>query len=219
MEHIPQSFINELMIPPMTFGDLPLKELYMEVSGRYGFTSFRLLPGGTGAQFHTEGGKQCMILQDKIVYRDERTVHTSEDFRREIAYLINQVRMKLRIPVFLTQLVVVRSVVRLDNVQSSKDFIEQNLLKFQENSYKSFGRPAVAPGVILIFPRTADINSEHRVRIEPYFQDPRMLFVENSVRFFAPIQTGEQVETNAGEACDFLRGPISEFLRSQAPTE
>jgi hypothetical protein len=191
----------------------------MEVSGRYGFTSFRILPGGTGAQFRTDQGKECTILQDKIIYRDERTVQTSDDFRQDLSGLIRHLRQRLRVPIFVMQLIVVRAIVRPTESMTSKEFIDRLLLRFEPDSFEAFGRPGGIGGIVLIFPRTAAIPDDHRIRIEPFPQDPKMLIVENSARFYTPIQSDEQVEANVAAACDFLRGPVLEFLQNQIPPE
>lgn len=212
MEHIPLAYITELLYPPMTLPLQLLKELYLKISGSYDFTEFKILPEGRGAQLQDERKKGLSILPDKIVYKDERTEQTVEAFATEVGGIIHQLREQLRIPVFISQAVVIRLLSPLHGGENGSQFIGRRLLGFGSEQLAAFGRPASGVGVRLVFPATRERLSEFQVRVEPYFQDIKMLYLENTARFFHPPQSSEQVEENLRAAYEFLRVETTEFL-------
>jgi len=214
MEHIPLAYITELHYPPTALPAQPLKELYLEISGAHGFDEFRLLPDNRGAHLQSKRTRVCQILTDKIVYKDEKTEHTIETFAAEVGSTVCQIRERIRIPVFISQGVVVRVLCPVHGNGNSNEYILHRLLGFGGDAIRGFGRPASGVGVRIVFPATRDRLNEYQVRVEPYFQDVKMLYLENVARFLQPPQTTEQVEANIRAAYDFLRAETTEFLEA-----
>jgi hypothetical protein len=212
MEHIPLAYITELLYPPMTLAVQSLKELYLRISGSYDFTQFKILPEGRGAQLQSEQRKALSILPDKLSYKNEPTEQTVEAFATEVGSIVRQVRELLRIPVFVSQVVVIRLLSPVHGGENGSQYIGRRLLGFRSEQLAPFGRPASGIGVRLVFPATRERLSEFQVRVEPYFQDMKMLFLENTARFFQPPQSPERVEENLRAAYDFLRIETTEFL-------
>ena len=219
MDFVPLSFISELIHPPMAHSSRVLKELYMEISEAYGFTTFQLLAGGKGAQLQTDEKKQLSIMPEKITYKDDMTGQTFEGFREEFGGLIHRIRERLRVPVFVSQVVVIRVLSPLHGATQSIDYVSEKFLRFGREEMSIFDRSASGVGLRLVFPPTRENASEFQIRIEPYFRDLRMLFLENNARFFQPVQTREQVEEKLQAAYDFLRDRVSTFLESAGEVE
>jgi len=219
MEYIPLAYITELLYPPMALSAQALKELYLQISGAYGFTEFKILPEGRGAQLQNERKKALSILPDKLIYKEERTEQTIESFAGEVAGVVRSVREHLRIPVFISQAVVIRLLSPVLGGENGSQYIGRRLLGFRPDQLAPFGRPASGVGLRLVFPATRERLNEFQVRVEPFFQDPKMLYLENTARFFQPPQTPEQVVENLRATHGFLRAETAEFLESLAPGE
>jgi len=217
MEHIPLAYITELLYPPTALPPQPLKELYLEISGSYGFDEFKLLPDNRGAHLQCSRRKGCQILTDKLIYKDEKTELTVETYAAEVGSVVRQVRESIRIPVFVSQGVVVRVLCPIHGNGNSCRFILDRLLRFGDDALQSFGRPLSGVGVRMVFPATRERLSEYQIRVEPYFQDLKMLYLENTARFLQPPQTTEQVEANILAAYEFLRAETTEFLEGLMP--
>lgn len=212
MEHVPLAYITELLYPPVSLPPQALKELYLRISGPFGFTEFKILPDGRGATLQTERKKGLSILPEKLTYREERTEQTVESFASEVGDVARQIREHLRIPVFVSQTAIIRLLAPLVGGENAASLIGSRLLAFGRPRMEVFGRPVTGVGLRFVFPATRERLNEFQVRIEPYFQDLRMLFLENTARFFQPPQAAGQVEENVRAAYQFLTAETTEFL-------
>ncbi|HNT35216.1 MAG TPA: hypothetical protein PKH07_09485 [bacterium] len=217
---IPSAFIMELIHPPLNHPDRILKEVFLEVSEPHRYSSFQLVGGRPGAVLASGDRRHCEILTDRLIIREERTESTFRDFAQDSLNLVDAVRRRVPIPIFLTTAFTIRSLVPLPpNQTDSVRLLVEKCWKMPSESFSSFNRPLGGIGFRFVFPPVQEDRSEVQVRLEPSFGDRRMLFVEIHYRFFNPVQTREELEKVAETVYDFQSRQVADFLNQMVREE
>lgn len=210
---IPSAFIIELIHPPLNHPDKVLKEVFLEVSEPHGYSSFQLVGGRPGAVLASGDKRHCEILTDRLIVREERTESTFRDFAHESLNLVDSVRRRVPIPIFLTTAVTIRSLIPLPPGQTdSVRLLVEKCWKTPPEAFGSFKRPLGGIGFRFVFPPVQEDRSEVQVRLEPSFGDRRMFFIEIHYRFFNPVQTREELEKVVETVHDFQARQVAEFV-------
>lgn len=213
---IPLAHITELAFPPMDLHPQSLKELYLEVSNSHNFPEFKLLDGNQGATFGLGSRRQLSVLRDRLIVKDDFTEVTFESYMDSALDLVERTRIKLGIPVFVTQTVVIRHLVPIESPGPVAHELHQSLLNIDEESLRVFNRPLSGIGLRAVFPPTTQDATEFQLRIEPYFRDPKMIFLEVIARFLFPCQDREGLLGVLRRSYKFLREDVATFLRMAA---
>jgi len=210
---IPSAFIIELIHPPLNHPDRVLKEVFLEVSEPHRYTSFQLLGGRPGAILSSGDKRNCEILTDRLIVREERTELSFRDFAQDSLNLVDAIRRKVPIPIFLTTAITMRSLIPLPAGQAdSVRLMVERCWKLPQESFGAFKRPLGGVGFRFVFPPTKEDRSEVNMRLEPSFGDRRMLFLEIHYRFFTPHQTREELQDVCDRTYDFQSNQVGEFL-------
>lgn len=208
---IPLAFITELAFPPMEFEQRVLKELYLDTSSAHNFTEFKILNGG--AVLSLGERRQFNILRDRVIIKDDLTDLTFDAYTRMAVDLCDRAKARTGIPIYLTQSVVIRLLSPIDGEgPAAKDLLEA-FIKVEPEALKEFGRPLSGVGLRFVFPPIPQDPSEFQVRLEPYFRDPKMMFLENVARFLHPCQDGAGLAAVLNRADGFLKTQVAEFLK------
>jgi len=208
---IPLSFISELAFPPMNFDQRLLKELYLDISTAHNFTEFKIQEGG--ATLSQGERKQFSVLRDRLIIKDDLTDLTFDAYSQMAVDLCDKAKGKARIPVFLTQNVVIRLLSPIEGAGPAAKELLETFVKVDPEALKEFGRPVSGVGLRFVFPPTQNDPCEIQVRLEPYFRDPRMVFLESVSRFLQPCQDGEGLKNVLSKAESFVKNQVVDFLK------
>lgn len=209
---IPLAHIAEFAYPPMDLAPQSLKQLYLDISEVHNYTEFKLLEGNNGAQFAIGNKRQFSILRERLVVKDDFTEETFESFKNTTLDLVERTRTTLKIPVFLTQNIIIRQLLPTTSDKPAAEDLMRTFFRLEREALQEFKRPLSGVGVRFVFPPTQQDASEFQLRIEPYFRDPQMIFVENAARFLQPRPKQEDLAAIMQRAYDFLHEETARFL-------
>lgn len=213
MNFIPLGFIMELIHPPMNLPDRVLKEIFLEVSETCRYSTFQLVEGRPGAILSSGDKRRCEIYADRLVIREDRTELSFREFCLNSLNLVDAIRKKSPIPVFLTAVITTRNLLPLPpNHGDSARLLIEKCWKPPQESFDVFKRPLSGMGFRLVFPPYQKERSEVQMRFEPCFQDRKMFFLEIVHRFFHPHQNREDLQGSLDKTHDFLFKEAAEFI-------
>lgn len=213
MEFIPQTFGIESLYPPTGISATQVRELYNRLADPCRFTEFKQLGEGQGARLAEGTNRHLTVTTDRIVYRDDFTQRLFSAFRDDVLKILEHLRAVFSVPVLLHTKVLVRLLMPEGGSISVASF-QQSLLRNARVSGDTFGRPLSGTGLRLVFPPSKENHSTFHLRIEPYFRDNKLFFLENSAQFFDPlVQTGD-ITRLLDETYDFAKEKGGPFLLS-----
>ena len=151
---------------------------------------------------------------DRIVFREELGGITVEDFATRVVNVTRIAYEKLGIPASLAQQIMIRSLITPESCDGAR-FMMERLMRATSQDWEVFGRPVHSAGLRLTFTDPGNGQQQlFNVRVEPWLQDTRSLWLENAGSFAQPTTTdnlpilGEHVFSTYR----FLTGPLSSFL-------
>lgn len=204
-------FSVEALYPPLPrFSGTQLQQLYVEISQRHLYEVFRTV-AQEGARLTTEEEKECQIRRNRIVLIENIRAgfeHTARNFQD----IITIVHQALNIPVFFGVRFVLRAMWECDSPDNAVSFIRDRLLNIKSDQFELLGVPVQGSGLRIRCPGLPE--RVHDFRIEPYFRDPKHLFIELISTFPPPIQTPKIFEERMEETRQFLMERIKDFILS-----
>lgn len=212
IEYIPLAFGLELFYPPLGLPDKIMREIYLSLADRCRFTEFRQLGEGQGARFAEGTNRHLTIVHDRLVYRDEFTRWTFQDFQQDMDALLPVVREKLSMPVWLHCKVLIRLLLPYQGEGTTVEFLVNRCLSPVVDNLSRFSRPSSGAGLRLVFPPTAEKHSTFHLRIEPYYRDLKMFFLENNAQFYDPVVHSNQIGPLLTEAYEFIKQEAGPFI-------
>jgi hypothetical protein len=213
-EYIPLAFGLEAIYPPMDLPVQRLRDLYVRLADPCRFSEFRHLGENSGARFSEGKNRSFHIARDRLVYRDDYTQCLFSTFTEDIQQILNRVRETLHIPVLLHNKVTVRLLMPYQSGENTVDFFQKNLLNNAVPHLSIFERPLSGVGIRFIFPPTPEQHSTFHLRIEPYFPDLKMFFIENNGQFFDPIVNVQDIKKYLDATYDFIKEKAGPFILS-----
>jgi len=213
-EYIPQAFGLDLFYPPLGLSDKIMREIYLELADKCRFTEFRQLGEGQGARFAEGMNRHLTILPDRLMYLDEFTQSTFQGFAEDMLAFLPVASAKLSMPVWLHCKVLIRLLLPYQGAGTTVEFLANRCLNPLMGNLKQFSRPTSGLGIRLVFPATTEKHSTFHVRIEPYFRDLKMFFLENRAQFFDPIVHLDQMRPLLTEAYEFVKNEAGPFIHS-----
>ena len=163
----------------------------------------------------TPGGVSSVsFLPDRIVLREEFRPCTVEDFAQRVVNITSLSYRALSIEVSLGQQFWTRSLVNTRRVHDSRAFVAESMLVGGQKSLESFGRPIHTVGLRYTFPQTGGHAQIFNLRIEPWPQDPRSLWLEVVGQFAHQTKTDNLTELGnyLYATYQFLTGPTFDYL-------
>ncbi|MFH1739302.1 MAG: hypothetical protein ABIH23_09880 [bacterium] len=212
LEYIPHAFGLDLFYPPLGLADKSMREIYLDLADRCRFTEFRQLGEGQGARLAEGMNRHLTILHDRLTYRDEFTQSTFPGFQEDMLSLLPVVRTKLSMPVWLHCKVLIRLLLPYQAGGTAVEFLANRCLTPVVGNLNTFSRPTSGLGIRLVFPSTTEKHSTFHLRIEPYFRDLKMFFLENRAQFYDPVVDVEQLRPFLVEAYEFIKNEAGPFI-------
>ena len=107
-----------------------------------------------------------------------------------------------------------RSLVNPQTVTDSRAFVAEHLLADGSTALPEFGRPIHSVGLRVSFGASAPSEPTLNLRIEPWIQEPRSLWLEVIGQFNASLPTAQVPEVGSGlfQTYRFMTGPVLDFV-------
>jgi hypothetical protein len=187
-----------------------LKELYLVLSERYRYSQFTILPGGQGAVLKEGEERTCEIYADRLVVKEQPTQRTFDEYLSQVIPIAQEVRQKLGQAIWIFHQSNLRFLVPFDSPVSA--LIKDHIYAIPDSALEQFGRPVLGLCLRIELPPVPDDPTQVQLRVEPYFRDPKMLYLELSTRFLHPIQNSDDLSVRLRAAYDFLQDRCFGFL-------
>jgi hypothetical protein len=215
-------FHSEFGFPPRRFPESMLKTFAHELDER-GVSHNRSAFQDNHAELAQTSGGSAEVT--KIIFKPDRFILSHQNVEREGLVIFTQkleivsraVLEKLGVPVFTSQTHALRKLVTPRGGQDARLFLLEAVCGFDTRKRELLGRPLHGNGLRLTFGAVeATDPHEFDVKVESYFRDPRLLYIENQGRFHLPVvmQNLEVVPRNVDRTDDFLRVSVFPFLES-----
>lgn len=212
------AYVCELFHPPRKPDAKAIQKLHNALfeSGSQLYSSFAVTPmapilSNPGAR--PEVVSQVAFLADRMQFREELGVLTSDDFAGRVREIAGRAAELCSIQAFLGQQVTVRSLVNPRHSTDSREFLRRGMFHFG-NELDVFQRAPGVLGLRLAFPPSEEDPTGHALRIESFVQDPRSLFIEVQSGYGGqsmPEGLGE-LEANVQETYRFATQRVLAFV-------
>ena len=171
-----------------------LTQLYSTICEYKPYSQFAFLP--YGARLFDDMATQLRLGPDRLAFQERIPANQSSyGVVRDYERMVEDFWKQFSPGIFVTQEVVLEAVWPLENGTAS-DFIEARFLKIGRRDAAVLGGDCAGIGLKLVFPRHAPTKAVE-LRIEPFFRDPKYLFLALSTQDVQPIQSpsaaGERV--------------------------
>ena len=216
---VPQAFAIELLFPPMNYDQRKLKEFYLDISDRFNYPQFELLESGNGATFSDKKGRQTLFLPDRWKIEDKNTVLTYSEWSEQTIEFLSGATLHFKMPVFITQSITSNLLIPIEMGTMGAAFLHKHFLKLNNEQLSSFERPLSGIGLRFVFPPTEKNKNEIQLRLEPYFRDRSMLYLEIIFRSFFPCTDTTQLKSIFDESYRFLDEKFESFFTSLSDTD
>jgi len=150
-------------------------------------------------------GPPC--LQERIP-ENQSTYATLRDFE----HIIQDFWTAFTPGIFVTQEVVIESLWPIEGMLS-QEFLEERCLRVGRAQAASLGAACAGVGLKFVFPQFAPAKAVE-LRLEPFFRDPKFLFVAISSQDLQPIQAPNAAAERVRWAEHFLGHEVANFVRS-----
>ena len=212
-EHlIPHGFVTQLYSPPMNHEERALKEIYLTLSERYRYQKFELLSAGQGALLKEGEARSCEIYRDRLVIREQPTQVSTGEYFDQVIPIAEEIQRKLNIPIWVVQQAVLRFLVPFE--EPVIPLLQSRLFSIGDDAMGEFGRPVLGMCLRIEFPPLPEDPSQLQLRIEPYFRNPKRLYLELSARFLQPVQSLDELRNRLATADEFIKEKALSFLET-----
>jgi len=216
-EYIPLTFGLEALYPPMTPVPAQAREFYMRLADPCRFNEFRLLGEGQGARLAEGGNRSLVIAPDRMTYQDDFTQSMFSTFVEDVGRIVKTLRETFHIPILIHSKILVRLLMPYQSEDNTVEFFQKTVMSSAASLFGKFARPLSGVGLKMVFPPTPDHHSNFNLRIEPYFRDLKMFFLENSAQFFDPIVNFADLTKNMENSYEFLKEKAGPFVLALTP--
>ncbi len=209
---IPLGMVTVLMRPPTPPDPQICKQLYLELSDQYRFARFEMRNNVVTMAESDQRG--CEIRPDQVLFKDENTSLSLAGYHDEAVGLFSVIQERLSIPVWVVQNHIARVLLPLSNHElNAAQLLYERLFHMTPEMMACFGRPAAGACLRLVFLPTPELPCQYEIRVEPYFRDPRTIYVEVNAHFLLPLQKAEELRTRLDDTYHFLLDRVLPFLQ------
>jgi len=172
------------------------------------YTDFALLPSGamlSNPVTRPGAVSSASFTQDRIVFREELSHLTVDEFARRVRTLTEAACAALGVQVLTAHQVTLRTLVNPRNYRDSRNYLKEGMFGFG-GEVSEFGREPQLYGLRLVFPPSENEPNAHALRVESFHGDPRSVFLENQASF-PPLLVArglEGLEQHVHETYSFL---------------
>ncbi|MBI1390937.1 MAG: hypothetical protein GC154_21105 [bacterium] len=212
-DYVPLAFGFEAIYPPMGLSSTQLRDYYNRVAEPCRFTEFRQLGGGQGARLAEGNNRHLTLSPDRVVYhQDDFTQALFSTYCEDARVILRHLREVFQTPVLLHCKVMVRLLMPHAGPENAFEFFQKNLLQSAAPRFDSFGRALSGVGLRFVFPPTQQNHSTFHLRLEPYFRDLKMFYIENQAQFFDPLVNYEDMQNYLDATYNFLKEKGGPFI-------
>lgn len=151
---------------------------------------------------------------DRIVIREEFRACTIEEFATRVVNVAGLAHRTLEVPMSIAQQFWTRSLVNPRNFTDTRVFVAERLMAGGQEALQAFGRPLFSAGIRLTFPQTETQPQLTSLRIEPWTQDPRSLWLEVIGQQTAQVKSENlpDISNSLYSTYKFLTGPTFDYV-------
>ena len=178
-----------------------LKAIYMEVSSICGYENFTRV--GEGARLETaaspeKGASRVTFSRDRITFQEEGATVGSDLLTRKIHEVVRSLAKRVQVPVIVARTRNHRTLISVPGEATASDWLSLSVINVEQEAYNPLGRPVRASGIRLQMPAQKNDEAMHLLRIEEWLKNPRLLFVEDTATWRAPMPL-DQISRLAGD--------------------
>jgi hypothetical protein len=206
----PVTLKSVLLYPPtVRLERAKLTQLYSTVCAYKPYAQFAFLPDG--ARMVNDRGTQLRLGPDRLTFQEripsnQSTYGVVSQYER----IVGDFWQQFSPGVFLTQEVVFEAVWPLDD-EPANEFIEKHFLKIEREGAADLGAECAGIGLKLVFPRHQP-NKAVELRVEPFFRDPKYLFLALSTQDLRPIQAPSAAGERVRWIEHYLGHDVADFI-------
>lgn len=199
-----------LIFPPRQLQKAQLTSLYSQITSRYEFAQFQLLPDG--ARLGHGQDSECFIQAGRIQVNE--TIQTHFEMSKQKALdLFQTISAELGIDQFVAFGVkLIASCPAGDDTNASRQ-IESGFLRVGEAEFDKLGPGRRGTGIRVNLHK----DGIYDIRVEPLLRDMRLLHVELDIQFPEPPITLDMVEGRMDTAYNYLFGELRDFMTACLP--
>ncbi len=208
----PVAIQSVLLYPPtVRLERAKLTQLYSTICGYKPYAQFALLPDG--ANMMNGDGSHVRLGPDRLAYK-ERIPENQSTYAslRDFEHIIQDFWTAFVPGIFVTQEVVIESLWPIEGMLSH-EFLEERCLRVGRAQAASLGAACAGVGLKFVFPQFAPAKAVE-LRLEPFFRDPKFLFVAISSQDLQPIQAPAAAGERVRWAEHFLGHEVANFVRN-----
>jgi len=210
----PVSLKSVLIYPPtVRLERSKLTQLYSTICEYKPYSQFAFLPDG--ARLMNDQATQLRLSQDRLTFQeripsDQSTYGTVRNFE----HIIQDFWKAFTPGLFVTQEVVLEAVWPLEDTTAT-EYIESRFLRIGRETARGLGAECAGVGIKLVFPQFASAKAVE-LRIEPFFRDPKFLFLAISSQDMQPVQDPAAVGERVRWVEHFLGHEVADFVDRSA---
>lgn len=213
------AFGAELVHPPMQLKSDVVQQVHAELfkQSDLAYQNFQVANDGIHLSnpASTPGSvSSATFTPDRIILREEFRPCTVEEFATRVVNVAGLAHRTLGIKASLAQQFWTRSLVNPRHFTDSRVFVADHMLQGGQAALADFSRPMHTIGLRLTFPQHEANNNLINLRIEPWPQDPRSLWLEVVGQFTTQITTENLVDVSEYlySTYRFLTGPTFDYV-------
>lgn len=213
MEFIPRALVVGLFAATQP-GAAPVTEekinrIWSEVAPRQAYRQLQMAPDGSGAQFVGKTPSDGATIQLPLIQVRSNIETTAANSADEAQVTIRSIAKHLGLAQFFNlgiKLVYHAPVLTND----ARGFLLNNVLRKGSDELGMLERGGPFWAGVKYGAAAAD-NSHYTLAIEPWLADDKFLFIDLDVQYPGAI-TIDDIADRAGEAAEYLSGPVKEYL-------
>jgi hypothetical protein len=213
------AFVAEVLHPPRAVSPHQVQAVHnaLFTQPRIGYQNFQVAADGIHLTNppQTPGQVSAVTFQpDRTVVREEFRATTVEDFAARLVNVLGTAYRTLEIPQSIAQLFCIRSLINPQHTADSRRFVAERLVLGLDQAVNSFERPLHSAGLRLTFQRTERSPLALTVRVEPWLQEPRSLWLEVVGQAAGTIDVDNLPELGnyLYSTYRFLTGPLCDWI-------
>ncbi len=213
------AFVGEILHPPRAIHPQQVQAVHNALFGQphLGYQNFQVAQDGIHlANPPTAPGQVSVVTfqPDRIVLREEFRATTVEDFAARLVNVLGTCYRTLEIPQSIAQLFCIRTLINPLQVNDSRRFVAERLVAGLDPGESGFDRPLHSAGVRMTFQRTEKSPLALTVRVEPWLQEPRSLWLEVVGQTAGVVEADNlpQLGNYLYSTYRFLTGPLCDWI-------
>lgn len=191
-----------------------LTQFYSTVCQYKPYSQFAFQPDG--AQMFNDPTTLLRLGPDRLLFQ-ERIPSNQSSYAtvRNYERIVGDFWTAFQPGVFITQEVTLEAVWPLEDGMDSVALLESQFLRFGRDEASELGAACAGVGLKLVFPAYAPAKAVE-LRVEPFFRDPKQLFVAISTQDLQPVQASAAVGERVRWVEHLLGHEVADFVMRHA---